>query len=384
MRLLSRRAGYYAWDAQTFALIAAVCLGIRSNGDSKHVRVLAPPGCASGWFNTETLDEGPPKARVVGCGCDGVAWHDEPDVCKAAAGVTGFGISSTTVMAALPWAPLLPCVPWALRAVDAVYVRGGGCEVRADVYQRGAVHAFILLIRTALLYKALGFVQAEMQAPETALCEYAKLRRSGLCRERFDFADHVVLYATHWVVLPCYELVAAALAPPWPAPRAGAAFFRAAASAALAFAADALTVWYVVNGLVGVYDTVTFFHTQAESLVAAALVFAFVHWPLRGRIWETNIWDDDWHDDDYDPDDADDWDENGWNENRAEPFPGTPIIFFLLLAALVYHNDVGFEWLSSEVSSYPEHDERHADTRVWEDAPDDTGGDGSGKWSQTW
>ena len=73
---------------------------------------------------------------------------------------------------------------------------------------RFVVYALIILYRTYILYVAGGYVQSTLQdmSSSSTSCWYAILTRDGVCKDHFDYSDHIVLYLAQYGVPLSIEL----------------------------------------------------------------------------------------------------------------------------------------------------------------------------------
>ena len=198
--------------------------------------------------------------------CDSALRHNDW-VCVAAFDRFNKVLSST-------WAYVIPLVPWALSAA----LESSATSAHA---RRLGVYVFVFALRTFVLYKALGWLQAGLQPRPGSDCWYASYTRGSVCgSDNFDFSDHIVLYVANYLVPAALEaayaytsLLTAGGSLPW---------LRYAPVAAASLLMATLT-------LRGVLFTCMFFHTPLESIVGLGVVSGAVLVPLYA-LAGTNFW----------------------------------------------------------------------------------------------
>jgi hypothetical protein len=140
---------------------------------------------------------------------------------------------------------------------------------------------FIFAVRTILLYKALGWLQAMVQPAPGSGCWYAQYTKGNTCAsDNFDFSDHIVLYVANYLVPAVIEaaysytsFLTSGGSQPW---------LRCFPVAAASLLMTMLT-------LRGVLFTCMFFHTPLESVVGFAISTITVLLPLY-LLAGTNFW----------------------------------------------------------------------------------------------
>ncbi|CAN0026958.1 unnamed protein product, partial [Phaeothamnion confervicola] len=108
-------------------------------------------------------------------------------------------------------------------------------------------------------------LEQRFQGPETTDCWYVRLRRRGLCQERFDFADHAVLMLGQILPIQLIETYAVVT-------EHSNRWARGVALCA--------TVGVSAMALACLYHTVAYYHTRTESAAAFALSAVVVYVPL--------------------------------------------------------------------------------------------------------
>jgi len=205
---------------------------------------LGPADCPSGAY----IPVAPADAPPVCCIGDG----KQPMPCAVSSWRRAEKFLSGKVGA---WA--LPLVGPALSAV--LGAAAGGAVLRAPLQRRVAVLLVTLAFRSVVLFELLNWAQRRAQG-EAPACWYAAMRKdSDGCSTRFDFSDHVVLYALHFVLPSCLELLA----------------LRTESRGGLHTAL--VGAWCSGLGLFAlraIFHTVGWFHTPAESLVGWSLALA--------------------------------------------------------------------------------------------------------------
>ena len=161
----------------------------------------------------------------------------------------------------LSW--VLPLIPLLIGAVAVHRSKDLATHAKSELQHgqaRRLVHYVALMgWRTAVLYFLLNWLQGLAQPAEGTACAYSHWRPGGRCRENFDFADHVVLYVVHYVVVAASEISAALRVP-----LHGARRLSIASSVALCAAASH-----------GTWRTASWFHTRAESTAGLVVAFGF-------------------------------------------------------------------------------------------------------------
>ena len=161
----------------------------------------------------------------------------------------------------LSW--VLPLIPLLIGAVAVHRSKDLAAHTKSELQHGQAtrlVHYIALMgWRTAVLYFLLNWLQGLAQPAEGTACAYSHWRPGGRCRENFDFADHVVLYVVHYVVVAASEISAALRVP-----LHGARRLSIASSVALCAAASH-----------GTWRTASWFHTRAESTAGLVVAFGF-------------------------------------------------------------------------------------------------------------
>ena len=86
------------------------------------------------------------------------------------------------------------------------------CQVDTNTIKahsiRFLLYVLIILYRTYVLYVAGGYVQSTLQdvSSSSTSCWYAMLTRDGICKDHFDYSDHIVLYLAQYCVPLSIEL----------------------------------------------------------------------------------------------------------------------------------------------------------------------------------
>lgn len=211
---------------------------IRNRG-RKFVRARAT-GCLTAWVDISGANE-------LIC-CDA---NSTESLCQAASG----NIFMTTW---LSW--VLPLLPLLIEFAAVSLAGSIATQMKHDLQRaqqkRLAQYLVLMAYRTFVLYFAFNSLQDAVQPAETAECAYAPQRADGLCRGNFDFADHVVLYFVHYVLIAATEMSSVAHLP--------------ILSVARRCSMVCSTV-LLMAALHGIWRTASFFHTRAECGAGLAL-----------------------------------------------------------------------------------------------------------------
>lgn len=235
---------------------AALVIGVITNGGRKYVRLLTPGHCSSLWGD---IFAGP-EASIC-CLLDDL----EPEgICRAAS------LNWTTTHLTRLWVALLvPILGFIMNTSTQTPSRV--LEPHWDVtlrhLRRFLLYAFIIVWRTFGLYKGLNWLQVQLSdaALTSSSCWYSSQTRSGLCKDSFDFSDHVVLFMAQYISIQMFETCAIL----HENRKRGARSFSIIVTNLISFAA-----------LGGMTDTVAFYHTQRESVYGFIVAVAGVYVPL--------------------------------------------------------------------------------------------------------
>jgi len=138
-----------------------------------------------------------------------------------------------------------------------------GLRPRGHDLRRLTCYACLILWRAGFMYYVLGELVESAVTNRPANCWYRDLTRRKRCVRDFDFADHIVLFSTNYLLVLAMEKSARSRRSiGLGQPRSRCADFF------LEFATVVLQIICVYSQLI----TASFFHTPAESLVALVVV----------------------------------------------------------------------------------------------------------------
>ncbi|EKU21300.1 hypothetical protein NGA_0353900, partial [Nannochloropsis gaditana CCMP526] len=285
-------SGFYLFTLELLTIALVFSKALHHNAGKKYVRVVQP-GCHVAW-----ADMNGDHSTVACCSLPSssttflsflLGGDDPPSegqdgwknpLCAAATSPRTKHLTSGLAL-------VLPFVTWFLNclfsAVAGWWGEGGRTEKGRGKDEEGkegrrrreaiwtgqrrrlGLYAAVIMFRTAVLLMLLNRVQAWVQAEEGDTCWYSALRHDGRCRERFDFADHGVLFISQYLAIQTFETVA---------------ILREARSLLHLVTCLASACLISLLSLVGFYDTVTYFHTRTESLMGVLISLVTVQLPL--------------------------------------------------------------------------------------------------------
>jgi len=219
-------------------LVAASCLatlaGCIFGGSSKFIRLTPEPGCSTSWVDLADATATPLCCPVQGGGAL---------LCQS------LSLRAVGLLTTIAGAWVVPLVPVLVSLIS-------WRERQAALHRLG--HYIVLLaFRTFVLYAIVDRAEALLQPPETSACPYAHLRRSGLCKENWDGADHITLFVVHHLAVAVFE--------------AHAVLVQRTSPSVLQAASLALSALTGCLACLGIAQTTAFFHSLSESLFGLLL-----------------------------------------------------------------------------------------------------------------
>ncbi|GAB5031804.1 Hypothetical protein NocV09_00700670 [Nannochloropsis oceanica] len=270
-------SGLYLFILEFLTIGLVLSKALHTNAGKKFVRV-AREGCDLAWADMEG------DHSTIACCSHTPSLPSSPSLGNDErwdAALCAAATSAGTKRLTSSLAALLPFLTWGLNCLFFAATswwrrrRRGGREgweeeekagrVWMGQYRRLGLYAFVIMFRTGVLLMCLNRVQAWVQAEESDACWYSGLRHDGRCRERFDFADHGVLFLSQYLAIQTFEVLAV---------------LREATSLPHLLLCITTACLISLISLVGFYDTVSFFHTRLESVVGVVLSFLTVQLPL--------------------------------------------------------------------------------------------------------
>eukprot|EP01048_Picozoa_sp_COSAG05_P001841 COSAG05_NODE_66_length_22253_cov_14.954455_14_plen_213_part_00 len=192
-----------------------------------------------------------------------------------------------SVLTSGPGSVMVPLCPWLLNVNTAAVLR------RPHDMRRLWLYVALLVWRALVLYLAIDFIEQGLQGQQSSSCWYGQLRREGLCNERFDASDHIVLLMTFAATgsLECF-----AASQDWQSGllvRVNSADHqRPQRSRRLSATLQLAVTLYMAVLLFSIFETASFFHTRAENLCGWLIACLGLHAPLwlqlrrRGKLYE--------------------------------------------------------------------------------------------------
>ncbi|KAG5185481.1 hypothetical protein JKP88DRAFT_354184 [Tribonema minus] len=252
-------SGSLLFWAHALPAFLALCAGLLANGGNKYVRLKVAGECGSRWAD---VYDGPDGA--VCCGGIDTLLVMPVGLCRAVS------LNWTTALMSQLWAALLvPVIGFVVNTGSQTPARVF-CP-REDVttrhLRRFLLYAVLALWRTRVLYKGLKWLQRSAlgDAHGADDCWYAQHTWRGVCRNGFDFSDHVVLFMAQYLAIQMFETFATL--------HENRKRFARVASAAV----GALVSFVALGGM---FDTVAFFHTRTESIVGFVVAAVGTFLPL--------------------------------------------------------------------------------------------------------
>lgn len=259
---------FFAVELFTIGMVLAAALG--TNEGKKWVR-LRRPECQQAW--ADMTHPGPHvvghEAAVACCNHPLKASSWDAGICEAA-------LTQSTRHLTSGLAFVLPLLTLVLNSLFSWSTHPP--HVQKGQQRRLFLYIAVIAFRTLVLFKFLNFLQHTFQDEEHGECWYAEDRADRRCRNHFDFADHGVLFITQYMAVQTFESIAVL--------REYTSLLHLLVCMCSAGAMN-------IVALMGLYHTVSFFHSRVESIVAVALAVLFVQVPLlliasgrlRSREW---------------------------------------------------------------------------------------------------
>jgi len=178
------------------------------------------------------------------------------------------------IMTKLPWAYLVPILPW---FSSVVFSKNAHMSFHL---RRLALYLIIFIFRALVIYVGLAWLQEVGNAafrvgPSEAgrsSCWYADLLKSKECFEQFDFSDHIVFYVVN-VIIPCTLEISWTLHEVEPTAAKAISWARCVPTLVLA-----LTLCFF--SLRNIMFTAMYFHTPLESAFALVVIVVTVVLPI--------------------------------------------------------------------------------------------------------
>lgn len=176
------------------------------------------------------------------------------------------------IMTKLPWAYLIPIIPWFCSVVF-----GKNAHMSFHL-RRLALYLIIFVFRALVIYVGFAWLQTLVNAAGGVAgaggrsCWYSDLLKSKECMDHFDFSDHVVFYVVN-VIVPCAFEIGWVMHEVEPSPMRTISWSRCVPTLVLA-----LTLCFF--SLRNIMFTTMFFHTPLESASALVIIFVTVLFPL--------------------------------------------------------------------------------------------------------
>ncbi|CAM9790856.1 unnamed protein product [Ascophyllum nodosum] len=246
----------------SFAVLGIVAgLGLRRNDGNKFVRTLTQQGCVRNYANTAEVE----YPELVCC--------SDKDDDDGDYGVCHAGHSRSTRILTSHWAFVIPFLGLFVNmACDKLSGEATVARTRARL-NRFLLYLAVVVIRTGFLYIVLNFLQDLLQGEKSSNCWYAHLRRTGVCSDHFDFADHTVLAVCQYYAIQVFEVycILEEYLDLWRAPRSKDSKSRPWISTLCAVLPITVCASLAGLSLFLLFNTTAFFHARGETLVALLL-----------------------------------------------------------------------------------------------------------------